>query len=381
MPSGATKYLSRLALFLVIGLLGGAFYLLNSDPADKNAGSGANVEIPVRVAQVRISRPLKLKLAGTLLPVNRVEVVSRLAGKVIAVRFKVGDFVRAGAVVATIRAGDLDQRIAGLEAGVASAKHDLGTGEDALAEAERRLAKDREFLRRDLIARRDVAQSETVVETARAYSALIRAQLAQQEAMLAQVRALQSLTRLPAPVSGEVGAVLIAPGAAVSEGSAVVSLVNLDTLKLVAKISDSALSGLRPGMKFQVSSPALPGIIAVGEVIRLGPWKNGMEKTREVEMHVNNRQKKFRLGMYVEGAIDLDAEEDALLIPRSAVLSENESHHIYKVSDGHAVRQQIVLGAPRGEEITVAQGVEAGDAIIADLKMVSPGTRVRVHEP
>ena len=132
MPPGATKHLSRLALILVIGLLGGAFYVLSSDPADKNAGSGANLEVPVRVAQARrISWPIKLKLSGTPLPVNQAEVVSRLAGKVTEVRFKVGDFVRAGAIVATIRTGDLDQRIAGLEAGVASARHDLGTGEDA----------------------------------------------------------------------------------------------------------------------------------------------------------------------------------------------------------------------------------------------------------
>jgi membrane fusion protein, multidrug efflux system len=381
MPSDAMKYFSRPTLFLVAGLLGGGFYLLNPDPADKNASSGANREIPVRVAQARrIPLPLKLKLAGTLLPVNQTEIVSRLAGKLTEVRFKVGDAVPAGAVVATILNNDLARRIARLEASAASAQHDLRTGDDALAEAENRLAKHRELLGRDLIARRDVEQSETVVETARAHSEFTRAQLAQQEAMLAQVRALQSLTRLRAPSSGEVGAVLIAPGADVSEGSAIVSLVNLGTLKLIAKVNDSALSGLRPGMKFQVSSPALPGIISVGEVIRLRPRQNGMEKTREVEIHVDNRQKKFRSGMYVEGAIDLDAEEDALLIPRSAVLSEDESHHIYKVSDGHAVRQQIVLGAPRGEEITVAQGVEAGDAIIVDLKMISPGTRVRVSD-
>mgnify|MGYP003581196258 CR=1 FL=1 len=98
------KYLLPLASLLIV-LLGGFFYFFKSRSLNGTAVSGADVEIPVRVARVRrISLPLKMKLTGELQPVNHTEVVSRLTGKVAEVRFKVGDFVPAGTVVATIRA-------------------------------------------------------------------------------------------------------------------------------------------------------------------------------------------------------------------------------------------------------------------------------------
>ena len=382
MTSTATKDSLPLVSLLVMVFLGGVFYFLHTRSVDGTAASGADVEIAVRIAQARrISLPLKMKLAGELRPVNHAEVVSRLAGKVTEVRFKVGDFVRAGTVVATIQASGLEQRRDRIEAGVGAARTDLQSRQDELAAMEKRLANDRELFRRDLIARRDVEQSETVAETARAQSELARAQLAQQEAMLAQVRALQSLSRLVAPINGEVGAVLSAPGVFVGEGSAIASIVGLDTLKLIASISGADLPGLRLGAKAQISNASLPGKVLEGKIIRLAPEKIDSEAMTEVEVHVNNLQRYLRPAMQVEALIDLDTLEDFLLVPRSAVISQNESSYIYKVADGRAVLQQIVIGRERGEEIAIVQGLTEGEWVLADyFSTIAPGTRVRPLE-
>jgi multidrug efflux system membrane fusion protein len=372
------KYLLPLASLLIV-LLGGFFYFFKSHSWNGTAVSSADVEIPVRVARVRrISLPLKMKLTGELQPVNHTEVVSRLAGKVAEVRFKVGDFVPAGTVVATIRATDLDQRSGRIEAGVGAARADLQSREDDLAAIEKRLANEREFLRRDLIARRDVEQTDAAAQTARAQAELARAHLAQQQAMLTQIRALQSLTRLTAPISGEVGAVLIAPGAAVGEGGAIISLIGLDSLKLIARVSGADLPGLRPGAKARISNSSLPGKVLEGEIVRLTPQSSESDPAIEVEVHMNNRKKYLRPVMPVEASIDRGAMEDFLLIPRSAVSSQNKSSYVYKVTDNRAVRHKIVIGHERGEEVAVVQGLKQGEWVVAEyLSSVGPGTRVR----
>ncbi len=341
--------------------------------------SGADVEIPVRVARVRrISLPLKMKLTGELQPVTHTEVVSRLTGKVAEVRFKVGDFVPAGTVVATIRATGLDQRSGRIEAGVGAARADLQSREDELAAIEKRLASEREFLRRDLIARRDLEQTDAAAQTARAQAELARAHLAQQQAMLAQIRALQSLTRLTAPISGEVGAVLIAPGAAVGEGGAIISLIGLDSVKLIARVSSADLPSLRPGAKARISNSSLPGKVLEGKIVRVAPRSGDPEPAIEVEIRADNRKKYLRPGMTVEASIDRDATEDFLLVPRSAVSSQNKSSYVYKVTDNRAVRQKIVIGRERGEEVAVVQGLKQGESVVAEhLSSVAPGTRVR----
>jgi multidrug efflux pump subunit AcrA (membrane-fusion protein) len=118
------------------------------------------------------------------------------------------------------------------------------------------------------------------------------------------------------------------------------------------------------------------GIVSEGRVVRFGPEKDGEGKT-EAEIHVDNEKRILRAGMSVEGLIDLEKEGEALLIPRSAVFSENNSEYVYKLSAGRAARHRVVLGSVRGDEIAVTQGISAGDAIIVDWKGIKPGTRIR----
>ena len=363
---------SQFLVILVVALVGGAFYL-NSRSDHEIGDSSAGVEMPVRIAQVtRASIPLTLKVAGELLPLTSTDVVSRLAGKVAEVRFKAGDFVPAGAIVATIRASDLEHRLGALGDGIKIAKQDLASKEKAFSELEKRLSEDRELLRRDLISRSDVERVESSVETALAQAELARAHVAQQEAMLDQARALQGLTRLAAPFNGEVSGVLVKPGAAIGEGGVVLSIVGLDVLKLVAGVSDPSL--LRRGMKARIFGAS--GIVSEGRVVRFGPEKDGEGKT-EAEIHVDNEKRILRAGMSVEGFIDLEREGETLLIPRSAVFSESNSEYIYKLSAGRAARHRVVLGSVRGDEIAVTQGISSGDEIIVDWKGIKPGTRVR----
>jgi RND family efflux transporter MFP subunit len=373
------KYLARLVPALAIGLVGGAFYLLNSPSREGSAGSSADQEMAVRVAQVqRVSIPVEMRLSGQLQPIDQAEIVSRLAGKVTEVRFKVGDFVPSGAIVATIRANDLDQRIARIEGNIASAQQELRSREDQLAQAEKRLAQDREFFQRDLIARRDVEQAEIAAETARAQAELAQAHVAQQEAMLAQLRALQNLTRLSAPISGQVSRRLVETGAVVGEGTAIIAVANLDTLKLNASVSGAVVSGLRPGLDVQITTPALPGVISKGKIIRFEPQKkSGVGSIGEVEIQVSNQQRKLLPGMLVEASLDLNSDEKILLVPRSAVASENQVDYVYKVAAGRATRQQVVLGWERGEEVTVVQGLKEGESIAVDITKIPPGARVR----
>jgi RND family efflux transporter MFP subunit len=257
----------------------------------------------------RVSTPIKLRLSGELQPIEQVEIVSRLAGKVTEVRFDVGDFVPAGAIVATIRANDLDQRMVGIEGNVDSARQELRTRENQSAEAEKTLAQSREFFRRDWIPRQDVELAEIAAETARAQAGLARAYVAQQEAMLTQLRSLENLTRLSAPISGQVSRRFVETGAMVGAGTAVIAVANLDTLKLHASVSGAVASELPLGLVLQITTPALPGVISQGKIVRFEPQKSGDGTIRMAEIRVSNQQRKLIPGMLVEASVDLNTDE------------------------------------------------------------------------
>jgi RND family efflux transporter MFP subunit len=370
------KYLRQLVPVLLTGAVVGAVGLFNLPSRQEALESSADLELPVRVSYVqKVSAPEKLRFTGELQPTAEAAIVARLAGKVSEVRFRVGDWVPAGAIVATIRANDLEQRIATLERTIAAAKTELRTREDQLAQAEKKLAEVHEYLRRELIARNEAEQFESAAETARAQNDLARAHLAQQEAMLAQVQALRRLTVLTAPISGTVSRRLMESGAIAREGEVIMVIMNLDSLKLNAKVNEGGELNLE-GRAVQIMTPDLRGVILEGKVARLEP-RQDEEGAAEIEVRISNREKKLRPGMTVEASIDSKTADEILIVPSSAVVSEGGTSYVYKVSGNRTVRQPVVVVRKRSDGATIVGGLKEGDPIVIEPAHVRSDLRVR----
>ena len=340
---------------------------------------GGEREIGVTVAAVRrSSMPATMRVTGELSPGREAIIVSRLAGKVTAVRFNVGDSVPAGIIVANIHSGALAERTLELQAEVDVARKEAEAKKQLVADAEERLAKSRELLQQDLIARRDVTQAETVMITARAQAELARANLAQQEAMLAQVHKLQSLTRLSAPIDGVVTRRWVEPGQTITASGEVLTIADLQTLKFRGKVPDSRIKEVRQGAEVEIQPLPLDGSTIKGNVARLeSRWEDGRRIT-EVEIHIANSEGKVP-GTADTAIIALDRQEEVFLIPRSAITSIEGKSYVYKVVSGRAVKQEIGLGNHRGEEIEIRNGLKEGDPVIVDkLNLLKAGSSVRV---
>ena len=356
-----------LILLLVCTVAAGGYFFSSAILGKLADWLGGETEITVRTAPVRRSAmPVTVQVTGELSPGREDIVVSRLAGKVTAVYFRVGDAVPAGTVVANIHSTTLAERAAELRIAVDAARKNSETKNELLADAEKRLAKSRELHQQDLIARRDVSQAETVMNTVRAEAELARANLAQQEAMLAQVHRLQGLTRLSSLMDGVVTHRWVEPGATIAESTPILSIANLRTLKFVAKVSGAHWRDVRNGMKVEISSLEAPGAISVGNVGRVETLKAAAEPIAEVEIHFDNSNGIFRPGMRAKGMISLEQIEEVLLLPRAAVVSVQGRDHIYKLAGSRAVKQEITLGNEQGEEIEIQYGVKEGDLVIVD---------------
>jgi RND family efflux transporter MFP subunit len=366
--------------FLIAGALLAAGYIaLKANTDALPVWLGGEPEIAVRIAPVRsVTVPMTVQVKGEVSTGDQSQVLSRLPGKVTEVRFKEGEWVDAGAVVATINSSTIAQRAAELETALAAAQENLKAKDEQLGAAERHLDKTRDLYRQDLIARRDLEQAQAGVETARATMELARAQRAQQEAMLAQVRVLRGLTTLRAPMSGIVIRRFVEPGAAISESSPVLTIGSVDTLKIIGKVSDIDRASVREGMLAEVSNPAVTGQPLSGKVARLGPISKSTERLSEVEIELVNPQRTLHAGMNVEASILLDRERKILLLPRAGVLSANGNHYVFKFAEGRAVRAPIEIGAERNAAIEIKLGLKEGDwVIVEDLTILKSGDRVR----
>jgi len=331
-------------------------------------------EIPVRIVRVtKQTVPESVRMSGVLMAVNEVQVVSRLAGRITELRLKVGDPVRAGSLVAKIYASDIAQRQIDLEAALRTARRDLSEKESQLASAEKAAARRQELFEQDLIARRDVEQAVTALQTIRAEAGLARAHLAQQEAMSAQAFKIQSLSQVTAPSSGVVSRRWAEPGRVIAESSPLVSIANGNLMKFTGRITGLGAAMVREGLSaVVVANERADGIVS--RVIASGDKD---EASAEVEIQIKTAGTGFRFGMAADAIISLDRSA-ALWVPQKAIVASEGKHYLYKFEQGRALRQEVRLGAKVGNEVVVELGLRSSDLVIVEnLRSLKPGSRVR----
>jgi RND family efflux transporter MFP subunit len=337
----------------------------------------------VRVAEVKkTTRPIVLRFSGELEPIREADVVSRLAGRLTEVRVKIGDTVQAGAPVATVYSAELAQRISELETTLDRAQKEVKEQENQRASAEKHFEKSRELYAQDLIARRDREQAASAATTARAQLELMRARLAQQEAMLTQARKLQTLTRLVAPIGGVVIRRYLAPGDSVNEAKAILTIGQLDTLKLTAEVPGDYSKDIRGGLPVRISHREASDLIREGTVARLESKLANQQQVLQLEIHLANTDRVFRPGASVDAILNLERQEEILWIPRAAMQIVADKRFVHRIVNGRAMRSEVKIETETDDAVVIRDGLKAGDAVILDWTGAkAEGARVRVAVP
>ena len=249
--------------------------------------------------------------------------------------------------------------------------------EQQAAEADKQLSRHKELYRQDLIARRDVEQAEIQAATARAQLELARAQIAQEEAMLAQARKLQQLARIVAPVSGVVSGALSA-GVPVNEARAILSIAQIDMLKLVGEVPVRFKNFIRDGMIAQVSRREFPAGARAGKVVRLDGKATAPAKEIQLEISVDNRDRALSVGTVVDATLTLAHHEQVLTIPRSALQSAADKPYVYLIIDGRAARRAVKADDVTADPVVIRDGLKTGDGVIVErFSEIKEGLRVR----
>lgn len=336
-----------------------------------------NEAVIVAIAEVtRESRPVVLRVSGELRPAVEVDVVPRVAGRLTEVRFKTGDTVNAGAVVASVYSGELTERVRLVEAELKVTRKQLQDSEQQAAETDKQFSRYQDLYRQDLIARRDVEQAEIQAATNRAQLDLLRAQIAQQEAMLTQVRKLQQFGRVVAPISGLVTGALSA-GTPVNEARAILTIAQIDNLKLLGEVPARYTTLVRDGMAAQVSARQGSVEVRAGKVVRLDGNIKSDGAAMPIEIRVDNRDRALQIGATVDATLSLERQEQVITIPRSALQSAADQHYVYRVVDGRAVRRLVELDDANSDPIVIRAGLKAGDQVVIDrMGKIKEGMRV-----
>ena len=311
--------------------------------------------IPVEAAKV-VNEDVAAVYAGTatLEADEQATVVSQITGVVLEIYAEEGDYVDAGQVLARVETDRYRLRVE--QAGA------------ALKRLETDFQRKKELFERELVSADDFERVSAEFQAQKAEYDLAKLDLA--------------YTSIRAPISGYISERLVRAGNLVALHDPVYRVTSYDPLLAVLHVPERELRVLRKGLEVSVALDAWPGEKFAGEIIRISPVIDPATGTFRVTAAVTDRGDMLKPGLFGRVEILYDLHKDVPVIPRSAVITEDERNHVFVVQeDGSAVRRAIQLGYERAGVVEVREGVSAGETVVTAGKgSLSDGARVEIIE-
>jgi HlyD family secretion protein len=212
----------------------------------------------------------------------------------------------------------------------------------------------------------------------------IRAQLAVQQSLVDQARALLTLTqqqrnelKVRAGLDGMLQLVPVEVGQQVAPGTNLARVANPSRLKAEIKIAETQAKDIQLGQKAEIDTRN--GIVE-GRVARIDPSvQNG---TRTVDVTLTGALPKGAVpDLSVDGTIELERLNDVLFMGRPAFGQDQSLVGLFKIgADGvNAERVQVKLGRSSVNTIEVLSGLKVGDQVIlSDMSAYDAYDRIRL---
>lgn len=171
-------------------------------------------------------------------------------------------------------------------------------------------------------------------------------------------------TIIRAPIAGIVAERSIKVGNMVQTNEAAFRVINYKELRAVLHIPEVELHKLKVGQDAVLTVDALANEKFNGTVSIISPMVDPATGTVKVTVGFTNTSTGLKPGMFGRVNIMYDIHENALLLPKEAVLAEDRDMAVFVVRDTIAVRQLVTLGIVNSIHYEVLSGIKAGDVVI-----------------
>jgi cobalt-zinc-cadmium efflux system membrane fusion protein len=174
------------------------------------------------------------------------------------------------------------------------------------------------------------------------------------------------------PLNGTVVERHAAIGELVEPGKEVMLVADLTTVWVWANVHERDLAALIKARKLgpipvSIIVPSFPGKAFTGKIDYIGVTVDEQTRTVKVRATVGNPDLALRPGMFCEVRAGIGAEEDALTVPRIAVLADEGQEFVFvHWKDDFYMRRPVVTGRMVGNLIELVKGLRAGEMIITD---------------
>lgn len=203
--------------------------------------------------------------------------------------------------------------------------------------------------------------------------------------------------RIVAPFGGRIGDLQVFESQYVSSGTELMTLVDIDPIKVEIGVLEREIGMLAPGRTARVHFTAFPDEVFEGRIESINPIVNPEENSARVTVVLPNPGGRIKPGMHAEAELEARSFADRVLVPRSSVLARGDilDREIVFVFEpdgeedgqpsetGRALWQYVTTGERNGDLVEIVPSeegmVDPGQWVLTDgHHYLAHDTRVRL---
>jgi multidrug efflux system membrane fusion protein len=316
---------------------------------------------------------VQIRAVGNAEPYATVSIKSQVTGVLTRAHFKEGQDVKQGQLLFTI-----DPRP--LEAAVKQAEANLARDNAQLKNMREQVRRYAELVEKQYVSREQYDQIRT---NADAMESVVEAD----KAALENARVQLSYCYIYAPVNGRVGSLLVNEGnlVRVNDGTPLVVINQIIPMNVTFSVPEQHLADLTRHMaagrlKVAASFASDEGRPEIGGLEFVDNTVDRATGTIKLKAVFTNTQRRLWPGQFINVALTLTTQTNAVVIPSEAVQVGQEGPHVFVVKPDKTVEvRAVVIGTTSEGEAVIAKGLLPGEQIVREGQfLLGPGSRVEI---
>jgi RND family efflux transporter MFP subunit len=355
------RWLGMVVLALIAGFL--LIFGIRSRVKAETSLRGLTSEMAIPSVSVVRAKPAapeqEIILPGSIQPFISSPVYARTDGYLKKWYFDIGAQVKAGQLLATIQAPEIDEQLSQARSAAATAEANLKLAQ---------ITNDRyqSLLQKHVVAQQD---ADNAAGTYSANKTMVDAS----RANVRHFEALVSFQRVYAPFDGVITTRNTDIGDLINAGSNgtpktdLFHLAQTGTVRVYVNVPEEYSRGVKPGGTLaDIVLAEFPGRKFQGTVVRTAGAINGTTRTLLTEIDLRNSENTLLTGSYAEVHLKIASKDPTFLIPVNTLIFRSQQLQAGVVRNGKVELADLTPGHDYGSEIEIVAGLRADDQLVVN---------------
>jgi membrane fusion protein (multidrug efflux system) len=191
---------------------------------------------------------------------------------------------------------------------------------------------------------------------------LVESQVSSLKADMDYTQTLIDKTVIRAPFSGVAGLRQVSPGAFVTTSTVLVTIQQIDKIKIDFTLPESYSNMVRVGATVDVEVDAANKTHKRATIIATEPQVN--QSTRNIKVRGILQGGDANPGAFVKVYLNASVDKKAIMVPTNSIIPDDKNNQVILVKDGKAAFVTVQTGIRESNNVEITKGITPGDSVV-----------------